>query len=79
MYSSFSKFCDWMRTVFGYVYYIDGSMVNFVHRSKLFDGKIIKTIKNATRFKYTVNKSLIYSQVNAGYDKQDYDSSKRKI
>lgn len=74
MYSSFSKFCDWMRTVFGYVYYIDGSMVNFVHRSKLFDGKIIKTIKNATRFKYTVNKSLIYSQVNAGYDKQDYDS-----
>lgn len=75
IYSSFQQFMDWMETVFGFVYYIDGNNVIFVPREDLFDNEVVKTINNFSDFTYSVNKSLIYSQVNVGYEKQDYDST----
>ena len=45
IYTSFSKFCEYMEAVYGYVYIIDGNDVRFVHRSELFstDNKIVIT------------------------------------
>lgn len=74
MYSSFQQFCDWMSAVFGMVYYVDGNTVAFVKRGNLYDTEVVKRLDDTSDFSYSVTASLIYSQVNAGYDKQDYDS-----
>lgn len=75
LYTSFNDFCDWMSAVFGYVYQIDGNNIRFLHRSELFDAEaIVKEIENADGVKYSVDNSLIYSSVTAGYEKKDYES-----
>ena len=73
IYTSFSKFCEYMEAVYGYVYIIDGNDVRFVHRSELFstDNKIV--IGNVSEFNYSVASDRIYSSVQIGYEKQDYD------
>ena len=74
IYSSFTKFCEWMKSVFGYVYDIDGKTVTFRPRKDYFGDEVVKTIENYNGYSMSVNSSLVYSQVNVGYDKQDYDS-----
>lgn len=73
-YTSYSKFTDWMKTVFGFVPVIEENKVRFVHRDMLFQNKVVKEIENTRDFEYSVNSSLIYSRVRVGYDKQDYES-----
>lgn len=81
--TSFNDFCDWMSAVFGYVYYIDTEddggetwhTVRFVHRSELLDVNApVSRLQNCRDVKYSVDTSVIYSAVTAGYDKKDYDS-----
>lgn len=83
-YSSFAEFCDWISTVFGYVYYIDNqqeennsgesSTVHFVHRSEILNTEAeVHAISHSRGLKYTVDTSRIYSSVTAGYDKKDYE------
>jgi hypothetical protein len=48
--------------------------IYFVHRSEIFTSSVVKTIGNASDFEYSENDSLLYSKIDAGYDKQDYDS-----
>lgn len=74
IYSSFSKFSEWMNSVFGYVYEISGNTVTFRHRNDYFKEEVVKQIKNISSYQMNVNSSLIYSQVNVGYNKKDYDS-----
>lgn len=74
IYSSFSKFSEWMNSVFGYVYEISGNTVTFRHRNDYFNEEVVKQIKNISSYQMNVNSSLIYSQVNVGYNKKDYDS-----
>lgn len=74
IYSSFTKFCEWMKSVFGYVYDINGNVVTFRPRRDYFGEETVKTIGNYNGYGMSVNPSLIYSQVNIGYEKQDYDS-----
>lgn len=74
VYSSFTKFCNWMSAVFGYVYDIDGKVVTFRPRKDYFSDSVVKEIKDFNGYSMSVNSSLIYSQVDVGYDKQDYDS-----
>lgn len=74
LYSSFNKFSDWMKAVFGYVYDISGNKVTFRHRTKYFIGEVVKEVEEFDDFSHSVNSSLIYSRVRVGYDKQDYDS-----
>lgn len=74
LYSSFSKFAEWMKSEFGYVYDISGKKVTFRHRTKYFTDDIVKEVTEFADFSYNVNSSLIYSSVRVGYDKQDYDS-----
>ena len=73
LYTSYTKFVDWMEAVFGFVPVIEGNTVQFVHR--LFDASVIKEFDvEHTDFTYSVDENLIYSSVRVGYDKQDYDS-----
>lgn len=74
IYSSFNKFCQWMSAVFGYVYDINGSVITFRPRSDYFGSEVVKEITNYNNYQMNVNASLIYSQINVGYEKQDYDS-----
>lgn len=74
IHSSFSKFSQWMSAVFGYVYDINGDIVTFRPRKDYFGDKVVKSIENYRDYQMNVNSSMIYSQVNVGYEKQDYDS-----
>lgn len=74
LYSSFNKFEDWMKAVFGYVYDISGNKVTFRHRTKYFTDEVVKEVAEFDDFSHSVNSSLIYSRVRVGYEKQDYDS-----
>lgn len=75
LYSSYTKYCNWMSSEFGFVPVIEGTSVSFVHRSSLFQDKQSKNLGDkCTDFEYNVNSSLIYSRLRVGYDKQDYDS-----
>lgn len=74
IYTSYSKFCDWMKAAFGYIPVVGESSVSFVHRDTLFRNKVVKEIENYTDLEYSINNSLIYSRVRVGYEKQDYES-----
>lgn len=78
LYSSFKSFCDWMEAVFGYVHSIEDGQtlrrIRFMHRSELFDSTPGKTIGICRDFKYSVDSSLIYSDIEVGYEKRDYNS-----
>lgn len=74
IYTSFAKFCDWIKYVFGYVYDIEGNTITFRHRDDYFADNVVKTIENYTGYSMSVNSSLIYSQVRIGYEKKDYNS-----
>ena len=75
LYTSYTKFVDWMEAVFGFVPVIDGNIVQFVHRDSLFGTNVIKEFEvDHTDFTYSVDEKLIYSSIRVGYDKQDYDS-----
>lgn len=55
----------------------EASVVRFMHRSDLFHNKVVKTLESVNEFGFSVDKSRIYSGVNVGYDKQDYESENR--
>lgn len=74
IYSSFTKFCQWMSAVYGYVYDINGKTVTFRPRKDYFTDLLVKRVEDFNGYQMNVNSSLIYSQVNVGYEKQDYDS-----
>jgi hypothetical protein len=74
IYSSFTKFCNWMSAVFGYVYDIKDKTITFRPRKDYFGNEVVKEIQNFNGYQMRVDSSLIYSQVNVGYEKQDYDS-----
>lgn len=75
LYTSFNKYCSWMSAEFGFIYEIDGNTVRFVQRNSLYKREIVKVLgTDVSEFNCRTEPSLIYSQVNVGYDKQDYDS-----
>lgn len=72
LFSTFQQFADWMSAVFGYTYRIVGNEVQFVHRSAVFGNTVGKVIENVNDVKYSVNDGLIYTEVDAGYNKKEY-------
>lgn len=75
IYTSYTKFSNWMSAVFGFVPVIGDNKVTFVHRDILFQDKQVKDLKDDTvDLNYNVSSSMIYSRIKVGYDKQDYDS-----
>lgn len=55
----------------------EASVVRFMHRSDLFHNEVVKTLESVNEFGFSVDKSRIYSGVNVGYEKQDYESENR--
>lgn len=49
--------------------------VHFVHRSELFKDKKKRIIKKLQNLKYSVDTSLIYSSIEIGYEKKDYEET----
>lgn len=74
LYTSYNKFVEWMRSEFGFVPLVGEKSVNFVHRDTLFGGGVIKELENCRDFEYSVDSGMIYSRVNVGYEKVDYES-----
>lgn len=74
IYSSFTNFCEWMEAVFGYVYAIEENSVRFMRREDCYENAIYKHVYEYSDYRLSVDSGLIFSQVNAGYDKQDYES-----
>lgn len=72
LFSTFQQFADWMSAVFGYTYRIVDNEVQFVHRSAVFGNTVGKVIENVNDVKYSVNDGLIYTEVDAGYNKKEY-------
>lgn len=53
----------------------DGQTVYFVHRSEILKGNAnTHRFPNCRGLKYSVDTSVIYSTITAGYDKKDYDN-----
>lgn len=78
LYTSFDDFSRMMSAEFGFVPVIDeaNAKVSFIHRDKLFGSTVAHhfTDDEFRDFDATVQQSLLFSTVNVGYDKQDYDS-----
>lgn len=70
--TSFDDFCDFMESVFGYVYTTNGNAVTFVHRDALFASNDSKEIGEATEVDLSVDTSMLYSAVTIGERKQEY-------
>lgn len=78
IYTSFTKFANWMSYVFGYAYDISGNTVTFRHRSKYFSDDVAKRIDDLSDYEMKVNSALVYSRIRIGFDKQDYDTANGK-
>lgn len=78
IYTSFTKFANWMSYVFGYAYDISGNTVTFRHRSKYFSDDVVKRIDDLSDYEMKVNSALVYSRIRIGFDKQNYDTANGK-
>lgn len=75
LYTSYTKFVNWMEAEFGFVPVINGRVVSFRHRNNLFGENNVKDLgSNIANFEYKMEESRIYSRVRVGYDKQEYES-----
>lgn len=75
LYTSYTKFVNWIEAEFGFVPVINGRVVSFRHRNNLFGKNNVKDLgSNIADFEYKIEESRIYSRVRVGYDKQEYES-----
>lgn len=78
--SSFSDFCEFMAAEYGYVYGVEednahtSATVTFRHRSEYYRNEVVKTLSPISEPSYKVDSASIYSNVQVGYTRQDYDS-----
>lgn len=72
VHTSFSKFCDFAKALLGYDYEILDNSVLFRHMNDFFVNET-KELDHVSNMELSVDESLIYSGVEIGFDKQDYD------
>ena len=72
VHTSFSKFCDFAKALMGYDYEILDNSVRFRHMNDFFVNET-KELDHVSNMELSVDESLIYSGVDIGFDKQDYD------
>ena len=72
VHTSFSKFCDFAKALLGYDYEILDNSVHFRHMNDFFVNET-KELDHVSNMELSVDESLIYSGVEIGFDKQDYD------
>lgn len=73
VYTTFNNFVNFMEAVFGYTYTIEGERVVFRHRDEIFERVVTKNIKENTDFQLSVDNSMLFSAVEIGNEKIDYD------
>lgn len=71
IYSSFTNFCNFMETVFGYVYQVVGNEVRFVHRDSLFLSSMSE-IDDVNNVELSIDNSLLYSAIEIGQERVEY-------
>ena len=49
--------------------------VRFLHRCDLFGGEVVREVSPSGGVEFRINDDLLYSGVNVGYEKQDYESN----
>lgn len=52
----------------------EAALVTFKHRSEVFKNRVVKKIRLFTEPEYKIESSRIYSELQVGYEKQDYDN-----
>lgn len=72
VHTSFSKFCDFAKALMGYDYEILDNSVRFRHMNDFFVNET-KELDHVSNMELSVDESLIYSGIEIGFDKQDYD------
>lgn len=72
VHTSFSKFYDFAKALLGYDYEILDNSVRFRHMNDFFVNET-KELDHVSNMELSVDESLIYSGVEIGFDKQDYD------
>lgn len=72
VHTSFSKFCDFAKALMGYDYEILDNSVRFRHMNDFFVNET-KELDHVSNMELSVDESLIYSGVDIGFDKQEYD------
>lgn len=73
VHTSFSKFCEFAKAVLGYDYEISGNKVVFRHVSSFFDSSQLKALDYVNNMELSVDESMIYSGVDVGFEKKEYD------
>lgn len=73
VHTSFSKFSEWAKACLGYYYKIEGKKVIFCHLTELYDPETVKELEHVNGLDISIDNSLIYSGVDVGYEKKDYD------
>ena len=73
VHTSFSKFAEWAKACLGYYYKIEGKKVIFCHLTELYDPDTVKELEHVNSIDISIDNSLIYSGVDVGYEKKDYD------
>ena len=73
VHTSFSKFSEWAKVCLGYYYKIEGKKVIFCHLTELYDPETVKELEHVNSIDISIDNSLIYSGVDVGYEKKDYD------
>lgn len=72
VHTSFSKFCDFAKALLGYDYEILDNSVLFRHMNDFFVNET-KELDHVSNMELSMDESLIYSGVDIGFDKQEYD------
>lgn len=73
VHTSFSKFSEWAKACLGYYYKIEGKKVIFCHLTELYDPETVKELEHVNGLDISIDNSLVYSGVDVGYEKKDYD------
>lgn len=73
IHTSFAKFTEFARAVLGYEYEIQDNKVVFRHISKFYDTTQYKELEYVNQLDWSINEALIYSGVDVGFEKKDYD------
>ena len=78
--TSFTEFCKWMETVYGYIYRVEGEKIIFCHRTKVFTESDLEPyeIENANDLNLKVNQKVVISEMEIGYEPNEEDAFNMK-
>lgn len=73
--TSFNDFAKFMEVCYGFTYTITDNLIRFGRREDLFNRDIVKRVENYSDVHFSQDISLIYSTIEVGYSKQEYENA----